>query len=298
VNGVLVVDKPAGPTSHDVVDRVRKVFGVRRVGHAGTLDPFATGVLPVCLGKATRLVRFLSDDEKVYRATIRFGFFTSTDDLTGEVLGEPRPVRIERPALEAACRVFVGSIDQVPPLFSAKRTAGRRLYELARLGRAVPRSPARVFVHSLEVLALWEDRAEVEVRCSSGTYIRALSRDIGARLETGGHLVALRRLRSCGFGLDEAVSLEKITANPQALVLPISRLLLHLPAVKVGEEGARALAHGQDLTGKLVEGTWPEAPRVRILDGGGTLLALAVPGSSPAEAGWSRVLHPDVVLVG
>jgi tRNA pseudouridine55 synthase len=302
VDGVLVVDKPAGPTSHDVVDRVRRALGTRKVGHTGTLDPFATGVLPVCVGRATRLARFLSGGEKEYLATVRLGFATTTDDATGEPLGEPRPAEVEDQALADALAGLVGSFDQVPPAFSAKHVGGRRLYELARRGEAVPRSAAPVTVHALEVRARRDDAIELHVRCSPGTYVRALARDLGERLGIGGHLTALRRTRSGVFDLAGAVPGDDLTGAAARLV-PLSGLLLELPAVRVGAAGRALLGHGRELGRDVVEG-FPElaVERVRVLDAHGDLLALAVPrGLGPAEPGGPPrfpVLHPDLVLVG
>ena len=205
VDGVLVVDKPAGPTSHDIVDRARRALGTRRVGHTGTLDPFATGVLPLCLGRATRLARFLTAGEKTYRATLRLGFATTTDDLTGEPLGEPRRVELTDESLRAALAGLVGRFDQVPPAFSARQVDGRRLYELARRGEATARAATPVEVQALDLVSRAGDTLELEVRCSAGTYVRAIARDLGEQLGCGAHLVALRRTRSGGFGLDQAV---------------------------------------------------------------------------------------------
>jgi tRNA pseudouridine55 synthase len=303
LDGVLVVDKPAGPTSHDVVDRVRRVLGTRRVGHTGTLDPFATGVLPVCVGRATRLARFLSGGEKEYLATVRLGFATTTDDATGEPLGVPRPADVEDAELGAALAVLVGAFDQVPPAFSAKHVNGRRLYELARRGEAVARSAAPVTVHALELLARRGEELEIRVRCSPGTYVRALARDLGERLGTGGHLTALRRTRSGAFDLSRAVPGDDL-AGAAANLVPLSGLLLDLPAVRVGPAGRALLGHGRELGRDVVLDGFPEAPvdRVRVLDGDGELLALAVPrGLSPGEPGGpprSPALHPDLVLVG
>jgi tRNA pseudouridine55 synthase len=303
VDGVLVVDKPAGPTSHDIVDRVRRAFGTRRVGHTGTLDPFATGVLPVCVGLATRLARFLSGGEKEYLATVRLGFATSTDDATGEPLGEPLPTGVAEGALATALAALVGSFDQVPPAFSAKHVGGRRLYELARRGEAVVRSASPVTVHALDLLARRGDEVEIRVRCSPGTYVRALARDLGERLGTGAHLTALRRTRSGAFDLQGAVHGDDLAAAATRL-LPLSGLLLDLPAVRVGDAGRAHLVHGRELTKDLVLEGFPEAPvgRVRVLGEAGDLLALAVPrGLLPAErSGPPRfpALHPDLVLVG
>jgi tRNA pseudouridine55 synthase len=303
VDGVLVVDKPAGPTSHDIVDRVRRALGTRRVGHTGTLDPFATGVLPVCIGRATRLARFLSGGEKEYLATVRLGFATTTDDATGEPLGEPRPSDVAEEALAAALATLVGSFDQVPPAFSAKHVGGRRLYELARRGEAVVRSGVPVTVHALDLVEHRGDEVEVRVRCSPGTYVRALARDLGERLGAGGHLTALRRTRSGAFDLQGAVPGDDLAAAATSL-LPLSALLLDLPAVRVGEAGRAHLVHGRELTKDVVREGFPERPvdRVRVLDEAGDLLALAVPrGLLPAEPGGLPrfpALHPDLVLVG
>ena len=208
-----MVDKAAGPKSHDCVDQ--RAAGTRRerVGHTGTLDPFATGVLAVCVGKATRLVRFLAAGDKVYRATIRLGFATSTDDLLGEPLGPPRDVHVERAAVEQACRQLTGPLMQVPPAYSAKSVGGRRLYELARQGVAVERVAAPVNVQSMELLDLRDGELDVEVVCSPGTYVRALARDLGEALGVGGHLTALRRTRSGSFSIETAVAWDDLPAR-------------------------------------------------------------------------------------
>jgi len=301
VHGVLVVDKPAGPTSHDVVDRVRRALGVRRVGHTGTLDPFATGVLPVCVGKATRLVRFLADGDKAYRAVVRLGYATTTDDATGAPRSPPRPVAVSEADVVAACRGLTGPLRQVPPAFSAKRSGGRRLYDLAREGVEVVAAPSDVVVHRLDVLRVEGDRVELDVRCSPGTYVRALARDLGEVLGTGGHLEALRRTWTSGFGLDGAVSWDDLVAGVERALVPIDGLLLHVPAVEIGAEAEEALRHGRDLDRALAGGAFPDtpSPRFRIVNTAGRLLALAVPrgfGSAGGELPARPVLHPDVVL--
>lgn len=304
LDGVLVVDKPAGPTSHDIVDRVRRAFGLRRVGHTGTLDPFATGVLAVCLGKATRLARFLAEGEKVYRATIRLGLATTTDDATGDPLGDPLPVDLDPAALTAALSRFTGSFDQVPPAYSAKHVGGRRLYDLARRGESetAPRRAVPVTIHAIALLGVAGDLVEIEVRCGPGTYIRALARDLGESLGVRGHLSALRRLRSGAFGLEQAVPADHLDASSMPMVIPLSRLLEAMPAVRVGTEGREAVRHGRGLGRALVASGFPESPfdRVRVLDESGRLLALAVPrGFGVATPGLplEPVLQPDVVLV-
>jgi tRNA pseudouridine55 synthase len=302
VDGVLVVDKPAGPTSHDIVDRARRALGTRRVGHTGTLDPFATGVLPLCLGRGTRLARFLTAGEKTYRATLRLGFATTTDDLTGEPLAPTRSVEVRPEALQAALAGLVGTFDQVPPSFSARQVQGQRLYELARRGEAVARAATPVTVHALELVSRGPDTLELEVRCSAGTYVRALARDLGERLGCGAHLVALRRTRSGGFGLEHAVPGDSFAGAVQH-VIPLAGLLLDWPAVRVGAEGRKRVGHGRELAADDVVSGFPAAAvgRVRVLDEGGELIALAVPhgfDAAPSELPRRPVLHPDVVLMG
>jgi len=299
---VLVVDKPAGPTSHDVVDRARRALGERRIGHTGTLDPFATGVLPLCVGKATRLSRFLSADEKTYRATVRLGFATTTDDLTGEPLSTPRRVAVDGGAVRLALSALVGCFDQVPPAFSARHVGGRRAYELARRGFGVPRVATPVTVHAIELVGLQDDRIDIEVRCSAGTYVRALARDLGERLQAGGHLTALRRTRSGPFDLSQAVALDALDGGAAARVLPLEALLTQMPAVRVPASSRQLVRNGRDLApGDVLEG-FPAQPveRVRLLDEAGRLIALATPqGLEPSAGELPRfpALHPDVVLL-
>jgi tRNA pseudouridine55 synthase len=294
---VLVVDKPSGPTSHDVVDRVRRALHQRRVGHTGTLDPFATGVLPVCVGQATRLARFFTDGPKTYRATVRLGFATTTDDLTGEPLGEPRTVSVDDAALRAACDRLVGTLPQVPPAFSAKRVGGERLYERARAGRAVEREAVLVTVHAIDVLGREDDRVDVEVRCAAGTYVRALARDLGESLGVGAHLTALRRTRSGGFGLEDAVPLDALDADR---VIPIDALFPEWPAVRLDARAVDAVGHGRDVTAAMTGDAWPaDARYVRMLDEAGGLVAIGVPraASGPgSELPLPRALHPDIVF--
>jgi tRNA pseudouridine55 synthase len=299
-SGLLVVDKPKGPTSHDVVDRVRRVLGVKRVGHTGTLDPLATGVLAVCVGKATRLVRFLSGGEKVYTATVRLGFDTTTDDLLGDPLGERAAVEVGAAAVEAALQRLMGDIVQTAPAFSAKRVGGRRLYDLARRGVPADAPTTRVSVYALDLLAHRGDEVDLLVRCSPGTYVRALARDLGALLGTGGHLTALRRLRSGEFTLDQALTWEALA--PGVSLIPMSAVLQEVPSAVVSAEGREALRHGRALDRGLVTEGFPESAveRVRLLDEGGSLLALAVPRGftpHPPPLQSAPLLHPEIVLI-
>jgi tRNA pseudouridine55 synthase len=303
MNGVLVVDKPVGPTSHDVVDRARAVLGLRRVGHTGTLDPFASGVLPLCVGKATRLARHVSRGDKLYRATVRLGCATTTDDLTGEPLGPPcMTTTFTTEQLRAACVALTGPIQQRPPAFSAKRIDGQRAHRLARRGVAFDSPPVVVTVHSIEILATTPDTVEIEVRCSPGTYIRALGRDLGAALGVGGHLTALRRLASGPFTLADAVAWGALATDARQRLIPLARLLTDWPAVRVGPDGMTALRHGRDLTPRLVIAGFPDAPAgpVRVLDDAGELLALASPRgflSDGPHPPTTPALHPDTVLL-
>jgi tRNA pseudouridine55 synthase len=281
---------------------VRGALDVRRVGHAGTLDPFATGVLPVCIGKATRLLQFLTGGEKVYSAEIQLGWATSTDDRTGEALGPTRPAEVPDDRVREACRALTGEQQQLPPAYAARRVAGRRQYELAREGVAFERRSARVEVHAFDLLSREGARLRFEIRCSPGTYVRSLARDLGERLGVGAHLAALRRTRSGGFGLDGAVSWDELQPGLAERVAPLASLLRDLPAVRVGADGASALRHGRDLAAALVSEGFPTAPppeRVRVLGESGALLALAVPRgfAGTAELPMVPVLHADIVLV-
>lgn len=302
MDGVLVVDKPAGPTSHDIVDRARRALNTRSVGHTGTLDPFATGVLVLCVGRATRLARFLAAGEKAYRATVRLGFATTTDDVTGAPLAEKRPVELADATLLEALAGLVGTFDQVPPAFSARQVGGRRLYELARRGESVARAATPVTIHALDLISRGAETIELELRCSAGTYVRALARDLGERLGTGAHLAALRRTRSGVFDLGQAVPGDGLDGAAERLI-PLAGLLLDLPSVTVGEEGRRRLGHGRELGPEHVLSGFPKAAveRVRLLDEHGQLLALAVPrGFDGGGSALPRrpALHPDVVLIG
>lgn len=252
--GLVVVDKPAGPTSHDIVDGLRRLYGTRRVGHAGTLDPPATGILLVGLGRATRILQFLQVLPKTYRAVVSFGATTTTLDATGEVL-ERRPCGFGRTDLDAAAAALVGEISQVPPMVSAVRVGGERLYAAARRGEVVERAPRRVQVYRLFVEEF--DRAAyevcIEVRCSSGTYIRTLAADLGESLGCGAHLRSLRRTSVGSLGEGESVNpvdLEAMSpAQRCAVVLPMSVALRDLPVREVQGDELAAVFHGRGLPG-------------------------------------------------
>jgi tRNA pseudouridine55 synthase len=273
-DGLLVVDKPAGWTSHDVVARVRKLYGQRRVGHAGTLDPDATGVLLVGLGRVTRLLRFLQAAGKAYDGMVRFGVATSTLDAAGDVL-DRMPMDLTRAQVEACAARFVGDIEQTPPMVSAVKVDGRRLHELARAGEEVERAPRAVHVDRLEVLSFESGpypSARVIVECSAGTYIRSLAADLGSALGGCAHLESLRRLRVGSFGLAEAHDLDAIAADPERTLLAPVDAVRDLERVSVDAEQARAVRHGATFTaGALAaEGDGPFA----VVDPDGGLLAV------------------------
>jgi tRNA pseudouridine55 synthase len=245
MDGILVLNKPPGMTSHDVVSRVRRIARQKRVGHAGTLDPMATGVLLICLGRATRVAEYLSGSDKTYRAVIRLGVETDTYDAEGLVTAT-RPVNVGEAELRAVLIRFAGEIDQVPPMYSALKRDGKPLYKLARQGLEVEREPRRVTIYGILLRACeWPD-VTVDVRCSAGTYIRSLAHDIGAALGCGAHLIELTRLASGSFTLDDAVGLEDPGLQDIASLLhPLDAALQHLPALALDAEQARCVMLGQ-----------------------------------------------------
>ena len=311
MHGVLIVDKPAGPTSHDVVARVRRAIGISRIGHTGTLDPLATGVLALVVGRATRLAQFLSSDEKQYVAGVRLGWATATYDAEERtVRGERNELIVQppqRPApaigdaqIREALTGFVGSYAQLPPPFSAKKIGGTPAYLLARLQKDVELKPAEVTVKALELTALDEGLATLRIVCSSGFYVRSLAHDLGERLGCGAHLESLRRTRAGDFTVADATPLDVIMAEGlEALrrLLPLPSLLHKLPRVVVNARGAKRAAHGNALaTEDLSEGdastlaaTGNPGP-VRVVDADGALLAIG-------QMGRGGVLQPVVVLV-
>lgn len=245
--GILPVDKPEGPTSHDVVARARRSLRLRRIGHTGTLDPFASGLLLLCLGPATRLAEYLTALPKSYRAVLRLGQSTDTDDGTGRVIAESKAWRgLSEADLRAALQAQTGELDQLPPIYSAKKVDGERMYAAARRGEEVRRKPVRVTVYATELIRFDPPLVEFAVDCSSGTYIRAIARDVGEALGVGAHLTSLRRTRVGRFDVEDAVTLEGLDdADAVAgALIPASRALSHFPSLTVDEAGLRALGHG------------------------------------------------------
>ena len=331
VDGVLVIDKPAGVTSHDVVDAIRRTLHVRRVGHTGTLDPFATGVLVLLVERATRLAQFLSGVEKEYEAVIRLGYATDTGDATGKRIdhpekevalpsasapdSEPHPEKGQtgmsvlrsgpwsREQIEAALESLRGEIEQVPPMFSAKKQGGRKLYELARRGEEVERKPVRVCIHKFEATKppgeLLKDNLdgtfdfEVRVACSSGTYVRTLAEDFGKRLGAGAHLAELRRTRVGDFQIRQALTVEQVKLNVAEkalgrILLPADAALARFPAVDLSGDDVRKAQNGMSV--HVAEATWSNGERVRMRDEQGNLIAVAKFDAA------SGSLHPGVVI--
>jgi tRNA pseudouridine55 synthase len=259
-SGILLIDKPEGVTSFDVVRRARRALQMRKIGHLGTLDPFATGLLPLCLGEATKLVPYLQPRPKTYRATLRLGVATDTQDLTGQVIAQsdhlPDPV-----AVKAAAKRFVGEISQVPPMYSALHHQGERLYKLARRGEVVDLPPRKVTVHELVVEEIALPLVTILVRCSQGTYVRTLAADLGAALGCGAHLTALRRTAVGSFRVEEALPLAALAEGAgrdlRAQVIPLRECLPGWTRVTVGPLEARKLRLGQPFVwagGELVPG--------------------------------------------
>ena len=250
LNGILPVDKPVGPTSHDIVAAARRALGIRRIGHTGTLDPFASGLLLLCIGPATRLAEYLTALPKSYSATLRLGVATDTDDSEGEIISSNEEWRgVERASLDAALATQTGDLLQVPAKYSAKKVAGERMYDVARRGGVVTLPPVPVSVHRLVVTRFEPPEVDFLVDCSSGTYVRAIARDVGAFLGVGAHLTALRRTRVGSFVVERAVRADELTVQDRVAeaLLPPSAAVSHLPRVVVSEDDLKILGHGGPL---------------------------------------------------
>ena len=276
-NGILIIDKPAGWTSMDVCAKIRGIFHEKRVGHGGTLDPMATGVLPVFVGRATRGVEFAETGRKEYDAGLRLGLSTNTQDVTGETL-ETRPVRVGREEVEAALAGFQGGIQQIPPMYSAVKVQGKKLYELARKGQEVERKPRSVTIYELELLeAVNGTDFRLRCLCSKGTYIRTLCHDLGQALGCGGTLYSLRRTMAAGFTLADAVTLEDVQERGEALLRPLDSLFAQYPALTVRSPGReKRVRCGSPIT---LPGTADGMYRVYGQEGGFLCLSRAAGGT-------------------
>lgn len=310
LSGVLNINKPGGMTSHDVVDVARRLLKMRRVGHTGTLDPRATGVLPLCIGRATRIAQFLTQADKEYLITMRLGITTDTLDADGKVLSQTDHVAVDPDKLRDVLQRFVGEIQQVPPLFSAKKHRGERLYRLARRGEVVERQPITVWIHELTLLELDLPFVRFQVSCSKGTYARTLCDDIGRVLGCGAHLYALTRVRSGRFLLENALTLQQleqivVEGRIRDVLIPIGEALGHLPAVRVHPESSRGVVQGSGMVAGALLSFPLEVEKgdlVRVLGYRRQLLSLAevtVAGREfPAVDPRRIVLKPVRVLAG
>lgn len=298
MDGVIVLDKPHGITSHDAVAAARRILKEKRIGHTGTLDPMATGVLPLACGQATRLARFLSASHKAYDATIVFGLTTDTYDVTGTETSRSG-AQPSRDALDQAIASLRGTYDQTPPAYSAKKVGGRRAYEFARDDAPVELRAVPVTVSRAEVVSFSGDRAQVSLTCSAGFYVRSFAHSLGQIVGTGACLEDLRRTRSGDFGLEGAATLEALADDPAGAsgwLVPLDQLLPSLPAARLTEEGRLRVSHGREVGpgqgvlppphGALELGSW-----IRLMDERGHLVALAEPAATPGA------LHPAVVLI-
>jgi tRNA pseudouridine55 synthase len=303
VDGVVVIDKPSGWTSHDVVAKIRNLTKVKKVGHTGTLDPFATGVLPLTLGRATRLTNFFLASDKVYHGVIRFGFATTTYDIDGEPLGEDTRPRLDLIRLREIFARYQGTVQQTLPPYSAKKVRGRPLYSYVRKGIEIRPSTKAVTIKSLILLGVDQCEAEFELFCAAGTYARSLAHDIGVEYGCGAHLVRLRRTRSGEFSIETAVPLSGGQEfHPceffLSRIIPMRNLLHEIPAIVISEGDRKKLIHGMDLN--LITSDW-ESEAFRLTDESGELIALArriqafTPPVPQQPARWVRI-HPHVTF--
>ncbi|MFA5111097.1 MAG: tRNA pseudouridine(55) synthase TruB [Desulfobaccales bacterium] len=293
ISGILLIDKPEGVTSFEVVRRARRALGIRKIGHLGTLDPFATGLLPLCVQEATKLVPYLMPEPKTYRAQVRLGVATDTQDRTGQVVATSDNL----PAVEEIHRAaagFVGEVSQVPPMHSAVHYQGERAYRLARRGEVVELAPRTVTIYELSLDAVAIPEFTLTVRCSQGTYIRTLAKDLGDALGCGAHLAALRRLAVGPFYVDQALPLARLTElsreELEGRIIPPAACLPGMPSVTVGSEEARRLRQGQAVAHPAA--ALADGQRVRVL-GDGALVAVAKVRSLMPPAG----LAPERVFV-
>ena len=302
VDGVVVIDKPAGWTSHDVVAKIRNLTKVKKVGHTGTLDPFATGVLPLTLGRATRLTNHFLASDKLYRGVMRFGFATTTYDVDGEPLGEDSHPKLDSSRLQEVFVRYQGTVEQTLPPYSAKKLRGKPLYSYARKGIEISPSKKTVTIKSLTLLGIDQCEVEFELACAAGTYARSLAHDIGADYGCGAHLVRLCRTRSGEFSIETAVPLcEGSRFHSREFfisrTIPMRKLLSDIPVIVVSDGDKRKLIHGMDLN--LLTADW-ESEEFRLIDESGELIGLAKRIQSftppvPQPARWVRI-HPHLTF--
>lgn len=259
MNGIIIVDKPQGKTSHDIVYFIRRLTGIKKVGHTGTLDPMATGVLPICIGAATKIADMLTLSDKEYVAELILGKTTDTQDAEGQVLSEKK-VNCTEDEIRAAVMSFIGEIEQVPPMYSAIKQNGKKLYELARQGVEVERKPRKVTINSIDILKIDGKSVTIDVSCSKGTYIRTLCEDIGNKLGTGAYMNTLRRIKTGIFDLSQSHTLEELgtlksgdTGTLKEVLIPTDRVFEDLPCIKLNEKQKRSVVNGVRMTYKGIE---------------------------------------------
>ncbi len=296
MDGILIIDKPAGITSHDVVARVRRLLKTKRVGHTGTLDPFATGVMVILVGRATRLAQFLDKDEKEYEALIGFGYETDTGDRTGTPRSDPQMLEsevndkvgsIEWPRVLAS---FKGESEQTPPMYSAKKIEGKKLYEHARRGETVERKPVIINISDIELLGTGSNEIKIRVACSAGTYIRTLAEDIGQAAGIGAHLAELRRIRAGKFEIAQAVSLDRLAEldDSGSSLLPMEIAVSHLSELVLSDDRIEKTRNG--LSTRVDESAFADGEQIRMQDGSGDLVAIGIYHSD------ENSVRPKVVL--
>ena len=273
INGIVNIYKEKGYTSHDVVAVLRKVVGQKKIGHTGTLDPDATGVLPVCLGRATKVCELLTDHDKTYEALLLLGKTTDTQDISGEVLEEKDPAHLTEEEVRSCIESFIGAYDQVPPMYSALKVNGKKLYELAREGKTVERKSRRVQIHGIRILEMNLPHVRMEVDCSKGTYIRTLCHDIGEKLQVGGCMEELERTKVGRFLKEDAVTLDEVRQKIEQgegaeLFTPLDQIFAELPAVTVTDAKAWMSYNGNDLPERflLEKEEWTDGQEVRVYD--------------------------------
>ncbi len=286
MNGIILVDKPEGITSHDVVDKLRKATQIRRIGHTGTLDPRATGLLILCIGQATRLSQHFTELDKIYEGAMRLGVITASHDLDGETIEErPVPENLTRDDIQAACEAFTGDIQQVPPMVSAIKIGGRRLYKIAREGQEVERPPRAITVHAFDILDWRAPDADLRVRCSSGAYVRTLCHDVGLRLGCGAALAKLRRTHVGNYAVENAATLDQLT-TPEEVAARLVAMddALDLPEVRVDKAHEAIVRSGGAFSAGALQTPSPvDSGWVQIKSNAGKLIALGM--AQPTAAG-------------
>jgi tRNA pseudouridine55 synthase len=296
MNGILIIDKPDGITSHDVVSRIRRILRIKRVGHTGTLDPFATGVMVILIGRATRLAQYLDKDEKEYEAVIRFGFETDTGDRTGvsktDLLIPESEIfeKVRSPDWTLVLASFLGRSEQTPPMYSAKKIDGRKLYEHARRGEIVDRKPVTINISDIELLGTGSNEIKIRVACSAGTYIRTLAEDIGQAAGIGAHLTELRRIRAGKFNIEQAVTLDQLGEidKPGSAILPMEFAVSHLAELVLSDDRIGKTRNG--LSTRVDESAFADGEQIRMQDGSGDLVAIGIYHSD------ENSVRPKVVL--